>query len=213
MTKCLQYHYKIVRFKCYNNAEYRNSSSADSRLRTGGKRAWTTTTTETIRNPAGAMAPQIEAKTAPGAQIRRPAGVSRIRNEDIPRTIERPPAQAAATRRKAEALPTQAAATRRKTEALPARIAAIRRKTEVPPARNAAIPPPGERIIVPAERPVPRERRVRAAVIRLPREALPAPAAAPEAAATAVLPATAAGREKRKKSGAINSAFSRDFSL
>ena len=227
MTKCLQYHYKIVRFKCYNNAEYGNSSSADSRLRTGGELAWTTTTIETIRDPTGATVPTIGGRAAQGAPIRLPAG-KRTPNGDLRPMIEAPIARIAVIPRRAEALPARIGVILRRAEAPPARIAAILRRAETPPARIAAIPrrveAPPARIV--ATRPptgrttaravlrlqVDRARRARAAAIRPLRAALPAPAAAPAEAAMAVLPVPPAHREKRKRSGATSSVFSRDSS-
>ena len=242
MTKCLQYHYKIVRFKCYNNAEYGNSSSAISRLRTGGELAWTTITIEIIRDPEGATIPPIAGRAAQGAAIRRPAE-NRIPNGDllrmreapiaqiagiprraeappeqiagIPRRIEAPPAQIAGIPRRAEAPPAQIAVTRRRTEAPPARIVVTLPRIEALPARIAATLPQTGRTMARAA-PLPAAvpaRRVPAAVIRPPQGAHPAPVAAPAGAAMAVPPAIPAGRAKRRKSGNTSFAFSRDSSL
>jgi len=228
VTNCLQYHYKIVRFKCYNNAEYGNSSSADSRLRTGGELAWTTTTIEIIRDPVEATIPPIGGRAAQGAAIRRlaenriPSGDTlRMRETPIaqivgiPRRAEVPPAQITAIPRKAEVPPAQIAAIPRKAEALPVRIAGILRKIEPHPVRIAAILPPTGRTMARAA-PLPAAvpaRRVPAAATRPPRGAHPVPAAAPAEAAMAVPPAIPAGRAKRRKSGNTSSAFSRDSSL
>lgn len=228
MTKCLQYHYKIVRFKCYNNAEYGNSSSADSRLRTGGELAWTTTTIEIIRDPVEATIPPIGGRAAQGAPIRRPAG-NRIPNGDlrplieapiartagIPRRIETLPARIAVTRRRIEAHPVRIAGTPRRIEAFPVRIVVIPRRAEALPVRIAAILPPTERTMaqaapLPAAAPA---RRVPALAIRPPQGAHPAPAAAPAEAAMAVPPARPAHRERRKRSGATSFAFNRASSL
>ena len=214
VTKCLQYHYKIVRFKCYNNAEYGNSSSADSRLRTGGELAWTTTTIEIIRDPEGATIPPIAGRAAQGAAIRRPAE-NRIPNGDLRLMIEAPIARTAGIPRRIEALPARIAVTRRRIEAHPVRIVVIPRRAEAHPARNAAILPPTERIMaraapLPAAAPA---HRVPALATRPPQGAHPAPAGAPAEAAMAVPPVHPAHRERRKRSAATNFAFSRDSSL
>lgn len=214
MTKCLQYHYKIVRFKCYNNAEYGNSSSADSRLRTGGELAWTTITIEIIRDPEGATIPPIAGRAVQDAAIRRPAE-NRIPNGDLLQMIEAPIAQIAGIPRRAEAHPAQIAATRHRVEALPVRIAATRRRAEAHPARIAAILPPTGRTMARAA-PLPAAvpaRRAPAEATRPPQGAHPVPAAAPAEAAMAVPPARPAHRERRKRSGATSFAFNRDSSL
>ena len=228
MTNCLQYHYKIVRFKCYNNAEYGNSSSADSRLRTGGELAWTTTTIEIIRDPVEATIPLIAGRAAQGAAIRQPAE-NRIPNGDlrlmieapiartagIPRRIEALPARIAVTRRRIEAPPVRIVVIPRRAEAHPVRIVVIPRRAEAHPARIAAILPPTERTMAQAAPPLAAApaRRVPAVAIRPLHAAHPAPAAAPAEAVMAVPPVHPAHRERRKRSGVTNFAFSRDSSL
>ena len=201
MTKCLQYHYNIVSNECYNNAEYGNSSSADSRLRTGGELAWTTITIEIIRDPEGATIPPIADRAAQGAAIRRPTETVRTPNGDPLRMREAPIAQIAGIPRRAEAPPAQIAAILRRIEARPVRIAAILPPTGRTMARAAPLPA------------AVRARRVPAAATRPPRGAHPVPAAAPAEAAMAVPPARPAHRERRKRSGATSFAFNRDSSL
>ena len=205
-----------------------NSSSADSRLRTGGELAWTTTTIEMIEDPAGATIPPIGGRAAQGAPIHRRAG-NRITNgglrpmietpiiriADIPRKTEAPPERIALIPHRIEAPPVRIALILRKTEVLPVRIVGIPRRTEVSPARIAHTLPQTERIMARAVPPpaAVRARRAPAAAIRLLRGALPAPVAAPAVAAMAVPPAIPAGREKRKRSANTSSAFNRAFSL
>ena len=215
MTNCLQYHYKIVRFKCYNNAEYGNSSSADSRLRTGGELAWTTTTIEMIGSPAETTVPPIGDRAVPAVPIRLPAEGNRIPNGDIHPTIAARPGRIAATRRKAAAHPVRIALIRRRIAAHPVRSALFRRRAGAPPGRIAGTRSRTGRTMARAALPPPvdRARRAPAAAILPLRGAHPAPAAAPAEAGTAVLPAIPAGLEKRKRNGNTSFAFNRASSL
>ena len=178
-----------------------SSSSADSRLRTGGELAWTTITIEIIRDPEGATIPPIAGRAAQGAAIRRPTETVRTPNGDPLRMREAPIAQIAGIPRRIEVPPARIAATHRRVEAIPVRIAAILPPTGRTMARAAPLP-----AAVPA-------RRAPAAATLPPRGAHPVPAEAPAEAAMAAPPATPAGRVKRRKSGNTSSAFSRDSSL
>lgn len=192
-----------------------NSSSADSRLRTGGELAWTTTTIEITRVPAGATIPPIGGRAAQGAAIRRPAG-NRIPNGALRPMIEAPITRIAGIPRRAEAPPARIALILRKTEAPPVRIAPILRRIEAPPVRIAVILPPTGRTMARAAPPpaAVRAHRAQAAAIRPPRRgAHPAPDAAPAEAGMADLPATPAGRGKRKRSANTSFAFNRASSL